>query len=120
MDQNDYPPLLPSPLELPSGGKVWFYDPESLRGKEYKKLRAAALTEDANHVYEVAAALLVERWEVPGLPKLPHPGSEEGLDGKVTDLLHWRDLQAMEKAMEPAILRLRGVTVDPPSRPSAE
>lgn len=121
MSIEDVPPILPSPLELPhSGGKVWFYDPESLRGKEYKRLRAAAMTESATKVYETAAALLVERWEVPGLPNLPLPGTDEGLDGQVTDLLHWRDLKALEDALAPAILLLRGVPVaGPPILPSA-
>lgn len=114
------PPILPEVLDLPSGGKVWFRDPETLRGGDYKRLRAARRDFEANmnRVYEIAAALLVQRWEVPDLPNLPLPGDPEGHDGKVTDLLHWRDCHALTQAMAPAIVLITEGQVRPPAPPS--
>lgn len=121
---DEVPPSLPLMIELPSGGEVRLKDPESLRGAEYKRLRMArrAYELDSNklgQMYETAAALLVVDWRIPGLPNLPLPGSDEGLDGKITDLLHWRDCHVLNEALSPAILMVTEGRAHPPVRPSS-
>jgi hypothetical protein len=98
---NSTPPI-PEQLTLPSGGMVWFRDVETLTGKDVKTYRraiggAGSRGEATVTGSEVLAQILVTRWELPTLPGLPLPTDDE----KITDLLNWRDLLALEDAMAP-------------------
>lgn len=111
-------PVLPEVLVLPSGGKVWFRDIEELNGRDFKDIRAAfnygamhASEGDNRLTYQRAAAIFVTRWEIPGLPNLPLPGSPEGGEGQITDMLRWRDCRALDTVLGEAIVYMRmGVT----------
>lgn len=116
--KDEQKPVLPEVLVLPSGGKVWFRDIEELNGRDFKEIRAAfnygALNSadgDNRVTYQKAAAIFVTRWEIPGLPDLPLPGSLEGGDGQITDMLKWRDCRALDMALGEALVYMRmGVT----------
>ena len=112
----DTKPVLPDVLVLPSGAQVWFRDIEELSGRDFKEMRSAYnLTQlskgEGRKLYEVAAMVLVTKWDIPYRPGLPLPSSEEGHEGSITDLLQWRDCRALDVALGDAILYMRmGVT----------
>lgn len=109
-------PILPEMMTLPYGGRVWFRDIEELNGKDYKNIRAAfnlatSGGNDNRAVYEMAASIFVTKWDIPYLPNAPLPGSEEGGQGSITDLLKWRDCRALDNALGDVLLYMRmGIT----------
>lgn len=109
-------PILPEVLVLPSGGRVWFRDIEELSGRDFKEMRGAynlsqLARGEGRKLYEIAASILVSKWEIPNRPGLPLPSSEEGGEGAITDLLQWRDCRALDTALGKAVLHMRmGVT----------
>jgi hypothetical protein len=114
-DGNTEAQVLPETITLPSGGMVWFRDVETLTGKDVKWYRRATFGdgtrgENMNATSEALMYLLVVRWEFPYLPGLPLPSQDQ----QVGDLLHWRDLVALEDAMAPVMPLLRGQGVPRP------
>ena len=89
--------MIIEPLELPSGGKVLFGDPDDLLGRDYKRLRACIGTVDTrmavvvNEMCGVAAECLVTSWDVPYIQaaKLPRH------DPRILDRLRINDLRAL-------------------------
>lgn len=106
-------PILPEILTLPYGGRVWFRDLEELNGRDFKDIRAAfnaglaAGNGDSRTVYQIAASILVTKWEIPYLPNLPLPNTKEGGNGQITDMLKWRDCRALDVALGDAVLYMR-------------
>ena len=115
-EAEDTKPVLPEVLVLPSGARVWFRDIEELSGRDFKDMRQAYNLSDLSRgegrrLYETAAMVLITRWDIPYRPGLPLPGSPEGGEGSITDLLQWRDCRALDVALGKAVLHMRmGVT----------
>lgn len=126
------------PLDLPSGGKVIFGDPDVLfKAGHYRRLSAIFIPQDdgtieiprvfdnAGSVIGVASIMaesLITSWTVPYLADAPIPAK----DPAVLDQLSWPDLRAIGSHAITTALDLAGIEVrkksgepdDPKGQPS--
>lgn len=120
------------PLDLPSGGRVMFGDPDTLfKARHFRRLAAifmpredgtVAIPRDfgnADAVIELAAVMaeaLVTSWTVPYLADRPIPAK----DPTALEDLSWPDLRAIGAHTIPAALGLAGVEVRTPDGDPAD
>lgn len=103
--------LLPSHVELPSGGSAVFCHEHELSGKDVRTIRLALDQAGngsiANDIHSRALIAIIREWTLPYQPGAPIPSMYK-TPQTMLDLLRWDDLRALERAVEEFIKTLTG------------
>lgn len=103
--------LLPSRVELPSGGWVAFCDEMELSGRDVRRIREGMNAEGAgsraNDLLARTLIAVVREWSLPYQEGLGVPSMLK-TPQTALDLLRWDDLRVMEDAVDGFIAKLTG------------
>lgn len=91
-------------LTLPDGGWVEFKDSEQLSTRQYLAVKALMTTDilqTVSRAQTTLAQMLIDRWEIPGQPRLPVPSAKKGNES--INSVPWPIWQKIEGHVTPVV-----------------